>query len=143
MQAPTRTAQVRAAGGVLWRHGAGGEPETCLVHRPKYDDWSVPKGKLDPGEGWKAAALREVLEETGVRGRLGAELPPSRYPDRKGRDKLVRYWLMEVERDDGFAAGDEVDELAWLSFAAARGRATSAADRRLLEHAARLVGRRP
>ena len=67
------------------------------MHRPRYDDWSLPKGKLDPGEGWEEAALREVEEEVGLRCRLGRELPPTRYRDNKGRAKVVRYWLMEAD----------------------------------------------
>jgi 8-oxo-dGTP diphosphatase len=101
--------EVRAAGGVVMRDG-----KVVLVHRPKYDDWTLPKGKLDPGEGWEEAALREVEEETGLRCRLGAEVASSRYRDAKGRDKLVRYWLMEPLGGD-FEPHDEVDELRWLT----------------------------
>jgi 8-oxo-dGTP diphosphatase len=114
------TAQVKASGGVVWRRGAGGALELVVVHRPRYDDWSLPKGKLDPGESWEAAALREVHEEVGLRCRLGPELPPVRYRDNKGRDKAVRYWLMQPE--DGtapFTPNDEVDEMRWLDVAAA------------------------
>jgi 8-oxo-dGTP diphosphatase len=100
--------QVEAAGGVVVRDGL-----VALVHRSRYDDWTLPKGKLDPGEGFEEAALREVEEETGLRCRLGRELAPVRYTDHKGRDKLVRYWLMEVE-DGEFAPNDETDELRWL-----------------------------
>ena len=71
--------------------------ELVVVHRPRYDDWSLPKGKLDPGESWEQAALREVEEEVGLRCRLGAELPPVAYTDHKGRAKVVRYWLMEPQ----------------------------------------------
>jgi 8-oxo-dGTP diphosphatase len=74
-------AEVKAAGGVVWRAGAGGAPEFVAVHRPRYDDWSLPKGKLDPGETWEQAALREVEEEVGLRCTLGAELPPVAYTD--------------------------------------------------------------
>jgi 8-oxo-dGTP diphosphatase len=84
------------------------------VHRPRYDDWSLPKGKLDPGESFEQAALREVEEETGLCARLVRELPSIRYSDNKGRPKLVRYWLMEVAEDPGFETNDEVDELRWL-----------------------------
>ncbi len=90
------------------------------MHRPRYDDWSLPKGKLDPGETWEQAALREVTEEVGLRCRLGDELPSVGYRDHKGREKVVRYWLMEPE--DGaarFTPNDEVDEMRWLDFAAA------------------------
>src|SRR5437660_9288690 len=87
---------VRAAGGVVWRRDDNGVVEVVLVHRPQYDDWSLPKGKLDPGESDEEAALREVEEETGLRGRLETELSSTRYKDRYGRDKIVRYWSMPV-----------------------------------------------
>ena len=109
--------EVAAAGGVVVREGRDG-PEVALVHRPKYDDWSLPKGKLDPGESWEEAALREVEEETGLRCELGDELQPARYRDRKGRDKLVRWWLMRP-LDGEFEPTDEVDELRWLGREAA------------------------
>ena len=99
--------EVRAGGGVVFDRGG----HVVLVHRPKYDDWTLPKGKLDPGESYEEAALREVEEETGLRCRLVRELPSSEYADQKGRAKLVRYWLMEIEADLGFVPGDEVDEL--------------------------------
>jgi 8-oxo-dGTP diphosphatase len=105
--------EVRAAGGVLVRSGAAG-PEVAVIHRPKYGDWSLPKGKLDGGEGFEQAALREVEEETGMRAELGAELSSVSYRDRKGRTKLVRYWRMTVS-DGDFMPGPEVDELRWLS----------------------------
>jgi 8-oxo-dGTP pyrophosphatase MutT (NUDIX family) len=104
--------QVRAAGGVLLRDAAAG-PEIGVIHRPKYGDWSLPKGKLDNGEGFEQAALREVLEETGMRAELGPELSSVRYRDREGRTKLVRYWLMRVAGGE-FEPGAEVDELRWL-----------------------------
>jgi 8-oxo-dGTP pyrophosphatase MutT (NUDIX family) len=114
------SAEVKASGGVVWRRGPGGELELVVVHRPRYDDWSLPKGKLDPGERWEDAALREVFEEVGLRCRLGPELPTVRYRDNKGREKAVRYWLMEPE--DGAAAftpNNEVDEMRWVDVAAA------------------------
>ena len=101
--------EVRAAGGVVIRDGL-----VAVVHRPRYDDWSLPKGKLDEGETFEEAALREVWEETGLRAALVRELPEVRYPVR-GRPKVVRYWLMSVDEDPGFARNDEVDELRWLS----------------------------
>jgi 8-oxo-dGTP diphosphatase len=100
--------EVLAAGGVVIRDG-----RIAVAHRPKYDDWSFPKGKLDRGEGFEHAALREVEEETGLRCRLGRELPSTEYHDAKGRLKLVRYWQMEP-LDGEFAPSDEVDELRWL-----------------------------
>ncbi len=111
-------AEVRAAGGVVVRTGERGAPEIALIHRPRYDDWSLPKGKLAPGETWEEAALREVEEETGMRCELGAELEPARYRDRHGRSKLVRWWLMRP-LDGAFEPGDEVDELRWLDPGAA------------------------
>jgi 8-oxo-dGTP diphosphatase len=106
-------AEVKAAGGVVWRR-AGDGVEIVVVHRPRYDDWSLPKGKLDKGETWEQAALREVEEEVGLRCRLGDELEAVSYEDRKGRAKVVRYWLMEPEDDPGFEPNDEVDEIRWL-----------------------------
>jgi 8-oxo-dGTP diphosphatase len=114
------TAEVKASGGVVWRRAPGGTLELVVVHRPRYDDWSLPKGKLDPGERWEDAALREVEEEVGLRCRLGSELPTVRYRDNKGREKAVRYWLMEPE-DGGapFTPNDEVEEMRWVDVAAA------------------------
>jgi len=109
--------QVRAAGGVVTR-AAEGAIEIACVHRPRYDDWSLPKGKLEAGEAWEDGALREVAEETGMRCELGRELEPARYRDRKGRDKLVRWWAMTPVAGE-FEPNDEVDELRWLDPAAA------------------------
>jgi len=133
------TARVKAAGCVVWRSEP---PEFALAHRPRYDDWSLPKGKLDPGEGWEAAAAREVEEEIGVRGTLGAELPPVFYADRKGRDKAVRYWLMEAAGGE-FAPNDEVDEVEWLTLDPALARLTHAADRETVARAAERLRSRP
>jgi 8-oxo-dGTP diphosphatase len=107
------TAEVQAAGGVVIREGKKG-PKVALVHRPRYDDWSIPKGKLEEGESFEEGALREVEEETGLVCTLGDELSPVRYRDRKGRPKLVRYWRMEPVKGE-FAANSEVDELRWVS----------------------------
>jgi 8-oxo-dGTP diphosphatase len=103
-------AEVHAAGGVVLDE----DGRVVLVHRPRYDDWTLPKGKLDPGESFEEAALREVEEETGLRCVLARELPPVEYRDGKGRPKVVRYWLMEVGTDTGFVPNDEVDELRRL-----------------------------
>jgi 8-oxo-dGTP diphosphatase len=105
--------QVRAAGGVLLRDGPDGT-EVAVIHRPKYEDWSLPKGKLDGDEDFEQAALREVREETGMGAELGPELSSVSYRDRKGRTKLVRYWLMRPTEGE-FEPGNEVDELRWLS----------------------------
>lgn len=100
---------VEAAGGVVERDGL-----IVLVHRPRYDDWSLPKGKLDAGETFERAAVREIEEETGLRCTLGAELDPARYTDKRGRSKLVRYWRMTVV-GGAFEPNDEVDEIRWLT----------------------------
>jgi 8-oxo-dGTP diphosphatase len=123
-------AEVKASGGVVWRRSGRGI-EVALVHRPRYDDWSFPKGKLDPGEGWEEAALREVEEEIGLRCRLGHELPATSYRDNKGRAKVVRYWMMEP-LDGEFAPSDEVDEVRWLAPADAQRLLSYEHDRELL-----------
>jgi len=98
---------VRAAGGVVVRDG-----RVLLVHRPRYDDWSVPKGKLEPGESWQTGALREVEEETGLRCEVGEEVGRTHYVDRSGRDKEVRYYRMTSA--DEPVAQNEVDEVRWV-----------------------------
>ena len=98
---------VRAAGGLVVREG-----EVLLVHRPRYDDWSFPKGKCDEGESDEACALREVEEETGLRCELEEEIGRTDYVDGKGRPKTVRYWRMSVV-DGEFSPHDEVDEIRW------------------------------
>ena len=122
------SADVKAAGGLVRRDG-----RVAVVHRPRYDDWSFPKGKLDPGESWEQAALREVEEEIGLRCRLGDELPPVVYEVEKGR-KVVRYWLMEPESGE-FAPNEEVDEVRWLSPTEAEELLTYDYDRALVREA--------
>ena len=110
--------QVRAAGGIV-RRRAGRLPrrwQVAVIHRPRYDDWSFPKGKRDGGETDEATALREVEEETGWRCRLGRDLGDVMYRDAFGRDKIVRYWLMDLdpgESGDGFVPNREVDDVRW------------------------------
>ena len=121
---------VSAAGGVVIRN-EDGETLVAVIHRPKYMDWSLPKGKLEKGESFEEAALREVHEETGFRCELLDELPPVSYLDRKARSKLVRYWLM-VPGDGSFEPHDEVDELRWLTEAEASELLTYDHDRELV-----------
>jgi 8-oxo-dGTP diphosphatase len=104
---------IEAAGGVVEQDGL-----IAVVHRPRYDDWSLPKGKLDKNESSERAALREVQEETGLSCQLIEELEPVSYTDNRGRPKNVRYWRMKVLSGD-FEVNDEVDELRWLSMAEA------------------------
>lgn len=104
-------ADVLAAGAVVWRPGPGG-PEMALVHRPRYDDWAYPKGKLDKHETMPSAAAREVAEETGLTVRLGALLGDVRYPVPEG-EKVVRYWAAQAVGGE-FAPNDETDQLEWV-----------------------------
>ncbi|MEU6660363.1 NUDIX hydrolase [Streptomyces sp. NPDC046821] len=123
---------VRAAGCVLWRRSpCDGTLEICVVHRPKYDDWSHPKGKLKRGEDTLAGALREVEEETGFRCVPGARLPTTNYIA-NGRPKTVDYWAAEAT-DGGFTPNSEVDRILWLSPAATRRRLTQSRDKALVE----------
>jgi 8-oxo-dGTP diphosphatase len=126
---------VRAAGGVVLRPDSDSY-EVLLVHRPRYDDWSFPKGKLTRGESDDAAALREVEEETGYRCELGTDLGTVEYVDGRGRDKVVRYWAMTVVGGE-FAPNAEVDLVAWLPTESARERLTYPHDRGVLDLAIR------
>jgi 8-oxo-dGTP diphosphatase len=103
---------VRAGGGVILRDG-----RVLLVHRPRYDDWSLPKGKLWPGESWEDAALREVEEEVGLACELGEEAGRMHYLDGRGRSKEVRYFHMSSVGEA--KAGGEVDEVRWVPLAEA------------------------
>ena len=119
---------VRAAGGVVYRHGAEGHLEFVVIHRPAYDDWTLPKGKLLKNEGIEHGALREVLEETGMTGYIARSLGTIAYVDRRGRDKVVWYWLMRAV-DGAFTPTAEVDELLWLPFSHARNKLSYNHDR--------------
>ncbi len=129
---------VRAAGCVVFRRDGDGSIEYLLTHRPRYDDWSHPKGKRDPGEIDEETAVREVREETGFTGPLGVELSASIYVDHRGRDKIVRYWLMEPD-GGGFEPNDEVDEIRWLDLGSAVDLVSYDRDRQLLVEAAALL----
>ncbi|MGZ4695563.1 MAG: NUDIX hydrolase, partial [Acidimicrobiales bacterium] len=114
--------------------------QVLLVHRPKYDDWTLPKGKLEPGESYEDAAEREVWEETGLRCDRGTELVESHYADGKGRPKVVRYWMMTV-RSGSFAPNAEVDEVRWLTRAKAAKLLTYPRDVPVLDSFERELGR--
>ncbi len=131
---------VRAAGCVLWRRSPRAPGlELCLVHRPKYDDWSHPKGKLKHGETPLAGALREVAEETGYGAAPGAELPSVHYLA-DGRPKEVRYWAAAATTG-AFTPSDEVDRILWLAPDAARARLTQPRDRALVDALLRALDR--
>ncbi|MBV9321912.1 MAG: NUDIX hydrolase [Mycobacterium sp.] len=122
---------ILAAGAVLWRSVEGSsELEVAIIHRPRYDDWSLPKGKVDPGETAPAAAVREVHEETGHRAHLGRALATVRYPVPQGV-KLVQYWAGR-DRGGEFAASAEVDDLVWLPAKDAMGKVSYPHDRKVL-----------
>ena len=129
--------EVRAAGGIVIRDGERG-PEVLIVHRPKYDDWTLPKGKAESGETDEECALREVEEETGYQCELGDELPSVRYVDRLGRPKVARYWRMRAT-DGTFSPHDEVDEIRWVALTEAAGVLTYERDAEAMR---RLVGER-
>ena len=125
---------VHAAGAVLWRELAG-RLEIALVHRPRYDDWSLPKGKVDPGESHPVTAVREILEETGFAGRLGRRLAVVSYPV-DGAVKRVVYWAAGAG-DGEFTANDEADELLWLPPKEAMKRLQYQLDRKVLRRFAK------
>ena len=133
-----KEAEVRAAGGIPWRRGEDGV-QVLAIHRARYDDWTFPKGKLDPGETWEQAAVREVWEETAIVAVLGEEIDGATYEDRHGRAKRVRYWSMPVAADAGFTPGDEVDERRWVRPAGAAELVTYERDREVLDSLLRLL----
>jgi 8-oxo-dGTP pyrophosphatase MutT (NUDIX family) len=129
---------VRAAGGVILRDRA-----VCVIHRPDYEDWSLPKGQLEAGETHEQAALREVHKETGLHCMLGAELSSQEYTDRRGRPKTVRWWAMVVIADDGLKPSHEVDALSWVGVEEAERMLDFEHDRELVREALAAVGGRP
>ncbi|MFE5481708.1 NUDIX hydrolase [Streptomyces sp. NPDC056527] len=123
---------ILAAGCVLWRPAPSGQGvEIALVHRPKYGDWSHPKGKLKSGESIEECAVREVQEETGHSCALGPRLPTARYLA-NGRPKVVTYWSARA-LGGSFTPSTEVDRMAWLPPEEARSRLTQPRDRELLD----------
>jgi 8-oxo-dGTP diphosphatase len=127
----SETEVVQAAGGAVWRRAPVDDLQVLVVHRPRYDDWSLPKGKLENGETHAEAALREVEEETGLRCALGPELPSTFYRDRRDRPKTVRYWAMTAVAGR-FVASAEVDQMRWVSVDAAGDVLTYERDRAVL-----------
>jgi 8-oxo-dGTP pyrophosphatase MutT (NUDIX family)/phosphohistidine phosphatase SixA len=128
---------VLAAGAVVFRPGK----DVLLIHRPRYDDWSFPKGKLDPGEHVAAAAVREVAEETGLRVRLGPPLAEQQYTLENGNRKVVSYWVGRVVGDDdvsGYAPNNEVDAVEWVAYDKALDRLTHDHDRDTLREAGKV-----
>jgi 8-oxo-dGTP diphosphatase len=129
--------EVRAAGGLVVRAGADGSRQVLVVHRPRYEDWSFPKGKLEEGETWEEGALREVEEEAGLRCNIQGPLGSADYTDNKGRAKRVTYFLMEAI-EGVHEPNDEVDEVAWLPFDEAGTRLTYERDRGFLRELGRI-----
>ncbi len=133
---------IQAAGGVVWRLGEGedgAKVEVAIIHRPRYDDWSIPKGKLAPGETALEGALREVHEETGFRVQPGRPLGEVRYLKKSGggtREKVVHYWAMRAI-GGSFSPSPEVDEMRWLPLDEAHELVTRATDREVLERFSR------
>ncbi len=130
MERNTPTELVRAAGGLVVRR-ASGQLQIALVHRPVHQDWSYPKGKLEEGETFEDAAQREVLEETGLMCRLLRFIGHTEYTDRKGRPKVVAYWVMAAEAGT-FVVNEEVDELRWMNVELAGEMLSYERDRELL-----------
>ena len=130
MEHPTANEVVQAAGGLVIRRRAD-TLEIVVVHRPVHADWSFPKGKLEEGETFETAALREVQEETGLLCRLVRFMGHTDYIDRKGRPKAVAYWIMAAE-GGVFGANEEVDEMRWVSLAEAAQLLSYERDRELL-----------
>jgi 8-oxo-dGTP diphosphatase len=133
-----RVPKIRAGGGVVVRRTDDG-PQFLLVHRPRYDDWSLPKGKLDDKESYRQGALREIEEETRVVPRAIAALGSVAYETRDRNHKVVRYWLAEAQKIRSFKKNAEVDEIAWLSGKEARKLITYSRDREVLEWGVRLL----
>ena len=130
VRAPGEDALIRAAGGIVWREDASG-PRLAIVHRPKHRDWSLPKGKLEPGESFPRAALREVEEETGCRAVLRDFAGYTLYSV-NGRDKIVLFWNMTVRQVAAFEPNGEIDELAWLTPSAALARLDHPGERKVV-----------
>ncbi len=123
---------IRAAGALLWRENSAGDLEVALVHRPRYSDWSLPKGKIDENETALACAYREVFEETGIKAKFTRQLGSVEYED-NGAQKRVKYWVAQALNSSNFQPNEEVDELRWLSSADAIDLASHQSDKEMIE----------
>ena len=121
---------IEAAGALLWRR-RGERPELAVIHRPRHDDWTLPKGKRDHGESWQQTALREVWEETACRAEIG-EFAGGTFYTVGGVPTVVLFWHMAVAEEHPFEPNEEVDRLEWLAPEAAAERLDHEAERRLL-----------
>jgi 8-oxo-dGTP pyrophosphatase MutT (NUDIX family) len=126
------TELILAAGGMVLRQSDSGPVQIALVHRPLREDWSLPKGKVEPSETLTGCALREVQEETGLRCRIVSFVGTTEYRDRKDRPKIVAYWAMTPE-GGAFRSSEEVDELRWVDLSEAAELLTYERDRALLD----------
>jgi 8-oxo-dGTP diphosphatase len=122
---------IRAAGALLWRENSELKIEIALIHRPRYDDWSLPKGKIEEGESSLRCAFREVIEETGITPQFGRELGSVEYKEPAGL-KRVKYWAAKALTDE-FLPNEEVDEIAWLNPEDTLARATHESDKTIIE----------
>jgi 8-oxo-(d)GTP phosphatase len=121
---------IKAAGGIVWRESTEGR-QIAVIHRPRYNDWALPKGKLEPGEDWESGALREVAEETGCKTQLGTFAGAVGY--RVGdKPKVVLFWNMFLSGDCTFTPSEEVDELRWVSIDAALDLLQYSSDKQIL-----------
>ena len=123
---------IEAAGGILWHHNQGYR-EVAIIHRPRYDDWTLPKGKRESGESWQETALREVFEETGCKAKLDSFAGSLSYPV-GGIAKIILFWNMVVDDIASFAPNLEVDELIWVPFEEAIQLLTYEGEKNLLAH---------
>jgi 8-oxo-dGTP diphosphatase len=130
---------IRAAGALLWRESSVGEIEVALVHRPRYDDWSLPKGKIDENETALACAYREVFEETGIKARFTRQLGAVEYED-NGMQKRVKYWVAQALGASDFVANEEVDQLRWLKPSDSIELATHQSDKEMIERFLEIEG---
>jgi len=130
---------IRAAGALLWRESSAGEIEVALVHRPRYGDWSLPKGKIDENETALACAYREVFEETGIKTRFTRQLGAVEYED-NGAQKRVKYWVAQALGASDFVANDEVDQLRWLKPSDSIELATHQSDKEMIERFLEIEG---